>query len=315
MSKRQKPSFLPAGPAPPHPQPSHYGRPVEARTKSHGLPKESADGLRRRAEFSIHDWRIEPAGPLTRAVPEQVEQIIRNAVEVIADTRNLYHRSLYAATYLTRIEIIAGGPRELFVKVYDPPRGLGALKERFRGGRASNVIRMTALLERHGFHTAQLVLAGIHERDRRTMLVSARAEGISLAELLQSRGGSTVRRRALIRALGAEIARLHRCGFVHGDLTPYNIFVAGQEPPRFIFLDQDRTRLAFFAGRRYRQLRNLVQLGRFGLPGVSNTDRLRFFYAYTAGLTPQRKRVVLRRLAAMLARRQRKDARQHSLEA
>ncbi len=146
------------------------------------------------------------------------------------------------------------------------------------------------------------------------MLASVRAEGISLAELAQSRGASTVRRCILIRALGAEIARLHRCGFVHGDLTPYNIFVARQEPTRFIFLDQDRTRLAFFAGRRYRQLRNLVQLGRFGLPGIGNTDRLRFFCAYAAGLGPRRKRALLRRVTAMLTRRQRKDAGSRRIE-
>lgn len=307
MNNRQKP-FLSRPPGPSHPQVSHDGRSVGARAKGHGLPNESADRLGHCGESLINGWRIEPAGALTRVAPEQLEQIIRNAVEAIANTRNLYYRSLYAATYLTRIEVIAGKPQELFVKVYDPPHGLGELKERFRGGRAGNVLRMTSLLERHGFHTAQLVLEGIHRGNRRTMLASLRAEGVSLAELLPSRDDSTVRRGELIRALGAEVARLHRCGFVHGDLTPYNIFVTLQEPPRFIFLDHDRTRLVFFAGRRYRQLRNLVQLGRFGMPGISNTDRLRFFYAYTAGLGPRRKRAMLHRLAAMLARRQRKDA-------
>ena len=53
------------------------------------------------------------------------------------------------------------------------------------------------------------------------------------------------RKRALLRALGSEVARLHRTGIVHGDLTPYNVFVTPGEPPCFIFLDHDRTRPGF----------------------------------------------------------------------
>jgi len=117
------------------------------------------------------------------------------------------------------------------------------------------------------------------------------------------KGGTPARKRAMLRALRGEVARLHRAGFVHGDLTPYNLFVVQSEPPRFIFLDHDRTRPGFPAGRRYRQLRNLVQLGRFDLSGLSNADRLRFFRAYAAGLGFTRWRPMARRVARMLARR------------
>jgi hypothetical protein len=103
------------------------------------------------------------------------------------------------------------------------------------------------------------------------------------------------------------VARLHRAGYIHGDLTPYNIFVVQTQPPRFIFLDHDRTRRGFPAGRRYRQLRNLVQLGRFDLPGLSNADRLRVFRAYADGLGLKRWHAMARRVARMLARRRRKD--------
>src|SRR5205823_2160469 len=83
-------------------------------------------------------------------------------------------------------------------------------------------------------------------------------------------------KRALLGRLGAEVARLHRAGFVHGDLVPANIRLVGE---RFVFLDNDRTRrsrlLVRLAGRR-----NLVQLGRFVVPGLTLTDRARVLGAY-----------------------------------
>ncbi|MGO9056776.1 MAG: lipopolysaccharide kinase InaA family protein [Candidatus Binataceae bacterium] len=283
-------------------------RALERAAKNRTHPNSLMDSLGRQREYVINGWRIEPVGAGLPAQPGQVERIIQDVVGVIEDARGLYYRSLHAATYLTRIDGVAGEAVELYVKTYNPTRGVAALKERIRGGRASNVLRMTAALQRNGFNTAQVVLKGVHDGSGQTMLTSVRAEGVSLPELTQRGDGSMARKRALIRALGTEVARLHRCGFVHGDLTPYNIFVAQQEPPRFIFLDNDRTRAGFPAGRRYRQLRNLVQLGRFELPGLSNTDRLRFFHAYAAGCGPVRERAMLRRVAGMLARRKRKDA-------
>lgn len=263
---------------------------------------------KRHQEYVIDGWRIEPVGQWRSAPPEQVERIARGAVGVIDAATGLYHRSRHAATYFTQVDGDAGKLMELYVKTYDPTRGWPALKARIRGGRASNVLRITTALQRNGFNTAQVVLKGKHERSGRTMLASLRAEGVALPDLLARESDSKDYKRALMRALGSEVARLHRCGFVHGDLTPYNIFVVQTEPPRFVFLDHDRTRSGFPAGRRYRQLRNLVQLGRFDLPGLTNTGRLAFFHAYAAGVGHVRDRAMLRRVAGMLARRKRKDA-------
>ncbi len=259
-------------------------------------------------EYVIDGWRVEPVGEWRPAPPGQLERIVKDIVAVIEGAKGLYYRSRHAVTYFMQIEGGAGKALELYVKTYDPPRGLPALKARIRGDRATNVVRMTAALQRHGFRTPQVVLKGRHDRSGRTMLTSVRAQGVSLPESIQRKGGSITRKRALIRALGTEVARLHRCGFVHGDLTPHNIFVVQAEPPRFILLDHDRTRSGFPARLRYWQLRNLVQLGRFDLPGLSNTGRLRFFQAYAAGLGHARERAMLRRVAGMLARRRRKDA-------
>ena len=256
-------------------------------------------------------WRIEPVGEWCAARPEQIEEIVRQVVRAIegAESR-LYYRSRHAVTYRTQIAAAAGETLELYVKTYDAPRGLPVLKERLRGGRAANVVRITQALQHAGFNIPPLVLKGTHAKSGRTMLTSVRAEGVALPDIIQPAHDdqSRARKRALLRALGAEVARLHRAGFVHGDLTPYNIFVVQGEPPRFVFLDHDRTRPGFPAGRRYRQLRNLVQLGRFDLAGLSNTDRMRVFKAYAADLDPPRYRATARRVALMLARRRWKDA-------
>jgi hypothetical protein len=266
---------------------------------------------RRNRQIRVNGWDIEPIGGWVTAQFGTLDDAVKRVVRAIDGAEGcLYYRSRYAVTYLTQITDGKGNALELYVKTYDPPHGLVALKQLMRGGRAANVLRMTRALQRAGFDTPPLLLQGVHVASGRTMLASARADGIPLPELIAcARGdGSLARKRALLRALGGEVARLHRAGFIHGDLTPYNIFVVQSDPPRFIFLDNDRTRPGFPAGRRYRQLRNFVQLGRFDLPGLSNADRLRVFNAYAAGLGRARKREMARRVARMLARRRRRDA-------
>src|SRR6185312_2974921 len=87
------------------------------------------------------------------------------------------------------------------------------------------------------------------------------------------------RKRELLRALGTEVARLHRASFIHGDLTPYNIFVASGTPVRFSLIDHERTAEPRLMWER-RRLRNLVQLCRFDLEGMGRTDWLRVIDAY-----------------------------------
>jgi hypothetical protein len=94
---------------------------------------------------------------------------------------------------------------------------------------------------------------------------------------------------------------------VHGDLTPFNIFFVRSEPPRFVLIDHERTRGLGLVGRRRRALRNLVQLGRFVLPGVGKTDRMRILAGYTAMLERRERRRLRRQVNAMLLRRIRRD--------
>ncbi len=217
-------------------------------------------------------------------------------------------RSRHAATYCVRV----GGPsdagRDVFLKLLDSSRGFEMLKRMVRGTRPNHVMRITAALNAAGFCAPPIVLLGENGTDGRAMVVTERIAEERLPKLLRESGADALlRKRAVLRALGGEIARLHRAGFVHGDLTPYNLFVAPGEPPHFIFIDHERSRRAFPVGRWRRRLRNLVQLGRFDLPGLTRADRMRVFQAYAKALEVRDHGALLRRVVRMLAARIARD--------
>lgn len=216
-------------------------------------------------------------------------------------------RSRHASTWQLRI----GAGRievEVFIKLLDAPHGFDAIKQMVRGGRANHVARVTQLMNDSGFLAPPLLVYGREPTTGREIIVTPRADGDGpLMTLKALRAGRLERKRALLRALGAEIARLHRCGFVHGDLTPFNIFFVRSEPPRFVLIDHERTRKLGSIGRRRRALRNLVQLGRFDLPGVGTTDRMRILAGYTARFERRERHRLVRRVNLMLRRRISRD--------
>ena len=232
----------------------------------------------------------------------------------------LIRRSQRATTYRANIPPNAAG--EFIVKVLDRPRGADALKQIWRGPRAAHVARVTAQLNAAGFGAPAVLIHGVERDGGRELIVMERAAGDGPFRALEAVARAPAHKQALMRALGAEIARMHRAGFVHGDLTPYNMFVVRGEPPGFVFVDHERTRRSFFIGRYRRQLRNLVQLGRFDLPGVSRSDRMRALHAYASELGWQNGRsfqygrswqhgrswrALRRRVAAMIGRRLARD--------
>lgn len=156
----------------------------------------------------------------------------------------------------------------LFVKAYPSPDGRRAIRA-FTMGQA---------LAAHGFAAPVAVL--VARRGDAGLLVTRDVGGSGLADAvaqLGRRGGAGRRaKRVLLAHLGREIGRLHAAGFVHGDLVPPNVQVRDQG---LVFLDHDRTRrsrvLVWLAARR-----NLVQLGRFVVPGVTLSDRARVLAAY-----------------------------------
>ncbi len=198
---------------------------------------------------------------------------------------------------------------DLFIKLFNPPKGPSRLLKPGRWIRASKVARITERLRAHAFSTPSLLLLGEESRSRRSMLIARRAEG-ELLPIAVSRAAADrpARKWELLSALAREVARLHNAGFVHGDLTPYNVLVIEGPPRRFVLLDHDRTSLPVFLRRR-RELRNLVQLGCREFDFLSKADRLRFFYAYAEARGLRAFDSALRRANAMLSARRRRDLR------
>jgi serine/threonine protein kinase len=116
-------------------------------------------------------------------------------------------------------------------------------------------------------------------------------------------------KRQALAQLAREIRRLHDRGFVHGDLVPGNIFVAPKTDGTmgFWFMDNDRTRRYPNCLPQRFWLRNLVQLNRIPLAGISLQDRMRFFHAYTGQKKLERQE---RRLVQWLERKTRQRRRE-----
>jgi serine/threonine protein kinase len=212
-------------------------------------------------------------------------------------------RSRHATTY--HLQLDGGGRKvDFFVKVYRRPKGLEPLRRLLRRSRIDHAIKIGTELRNHGFCVAPILIRGANLGDGRSMLVTARAEGVPLADVVATL--AVDRKRRWLERLGEEVARLHRAGFIHGDLTPYNIFIT-QEPARFTFIDNDRTRRTrpIRAGRQ--RLRNFVQLGRFDLAGVTRADRIRVLRAYASALGLRNWHSLRNRAAAMLGARMDRD--------
>ncbi len=237
------------------------------------------------------------------------------------------HRSKHAATYR-----VARGARDVYLKVYRRYRVGTAVKDLARRSKARHALLITRRLAAARFGVPRILAAAEDRRGpwvRRAWIATAPIAGAPLADELRALGAAPcaaerlAAKRALLAALGAEVARLHAAGFIAGDLVPANVWVARQGAPSrlavdgggrrgevrtaagaalsFVFLDHDRTRAVGGSAPWWRARRNLVQLNRVVLPGVVLTDRLRVYRAYasTRGWTATRAR---RRLGWIVAK-------------
>ena len=248
-------------------------------------------------------WIFTLAGTVAAEVRQS---IIRLALDTAAGTAGKRVRhSLHADTSLLEL-----GGQDLFVKIIRPRRGVKRLSRWVSGGAAEHVVAIAAALQRDGFRAPAPMLWGAELRGGREIIVTARARGVLLPRFLREAGRDLKRKRSLLHALGAEIARLHLRGYLHGDLTPFNILSSRDEPDRFILLDHERTRRTWLSRLTRPRLRNLVQLGHSSLPGLTRTDRMRVWCTYAEVYqSTGRRRSEVRRLGRMIQRRLAKDLR------
>jgi tRNA A-37 threonylcarbamoyl transferase component Bud32 len=262
--------------------------------------------------FEIARWRF--------LIPEDCRDrssYLRNelAAEVVAALEGKrgapFRRSRHATTWKVRI---AGAVAEhVFVKQLDSARGLVArAKAKARAKRSEHVLRISEDLRRDGFGVPLVLLIGESRDTGAEVMVLEEAPGFMLTRWMNpSYRTDLVLRRRILRQLGAEIARLHLTGYIHGDLTPYNIFAADKDQIAISFIDHEGTqktsRVSINVARN--RMRNLVQLGHSDIPGVSRTDKLRVFLSYVAvmGLARQTRRQSLLRLLKMIEQRRRRD--------
>lgn len=189
------------------------------------------------------------------------------------------------------MEMRVAGARQAFLKIFFPSSALRGLKDCFRRSKALRSLLMSESFAEQGFNAPVAIAAG-EERYvnvlRRSFLLTLPVQGCSLPDFLRQRydsRGSDVSLREkheIVGRLGREIRRFHDLGFVHGDLVPGNIFVTlgAHGTARFCLMDNDRSRKYPTWLRQRLWRRNLVQLNRFPLPGISLQDRMRFFHAY-----------------------------------
>ena len=179
----------------------------------------------------------------------------------------------------------------LYVKVFHRSHGIAALKDLFRRSKAFRFLRQSVALEQAGFDVPITIAAGEARRFRlllRAFTVTAGIHGQSIPDFLQnyvSASSGTVtfaEKRDSIKRLAEQVRRFHALGFIHGDLVPSNILISDKDEiaRRFYFMDNDRTRRYPCRPLQWLWKRNLVQLNRFPLPGISLQDRMRFFCCY-----------------------------------
>jgi hypothetical protein len=250
------------------------------------------------------DWQFySPQNELAQALCKELLALAR---KIIAGKMGVpYHRSRHAQTWRAS----AGGALgvRIYVKLIEPPHGAARLKRLIKGPRGVHLETITQALNDAGFNAPAILLRGTG-RNGIELIITLAADGDGpLRVLADLSDGPLVRKRAILRGLGRELARLHRCGFVHGDLTPFNLFIFRGEPLRLALIDNDRTRQNPMLLRHRLQLRNLVQLGRFAVRGISRTDKLRILHGYTEMLSPPVRRRLTLRVSTMLNGRLRRD--------
>jgi tRNA A-37 threonylcarbamoyl transferase component Bud32 len=210
--------------------------------------------------------------------------------------------------------------QKYFLKIYYPDNYFESLKDLFRRSKAFRALRQGQALRRNGFEVPVTVVAGERRRlgfIRLAFLLAHAVEGVSLPVFLRTHsalsldGGRLKTKRAALRQLALEVRCMHQLGFVHGDLIPSNILIR-QEPTgiRIISIDHDRTRRypPWFPQGFWK--RNLVQLNRFNLPGISVRDRIRFLRHYLGCRSLGQRE---RRLARWLDRRTKERRREIQL--
>ena len=226
-------------------------------------------------EVAAGEWRIFALSqPWSARLQDQVLALVRaQQTARHPQTIELAHR-------------IDGEEKRFFLKVFHRRTLIATVKDQLRSSRAVGSWRQGLALTAAGFNAPLAIAVGVESAwrlARREFILTARIAGAPLTAYLKCAGASLLAaKRDHIRSLARMIRRFHDIGFVHGDLVATNLFVVARGMARleFYFMDNDRTRRYPNWSRQRLWKRNLIQLNRLPLPGISLQDRMRFLHAY-----------------------------------
>jgi hypothetical protein len=262
-------------------------------------------GLSDYREVRFGEWRIRALDNLwSSKLQDQVLELVRaQAPARHPQTIELSHQ-------------LDGAEQRLFLKVFHHMTRFAAVKDQLRRSRAFGSWRQGLALAAAGFKAPLAIAVGSESGLRvagREFILTAQIAGAPLTTYLSGesagRAAALSFKRANIKSLGHMIRRFHEASFVHGDLVATNIFVVdnGTENLEFYFMDNDRTRRypSWFHQPFWK--RNLIQLNRMPLAGISLQDRMVFLHAY---LNVNRLSAADRRFARWLEARTRQRRKQ-----
>jgi hypothetical protein len=197
----------------------------------------------------------------------------------------------------------------LYFKYFKPETGWGRIRAMWRGSRAYRAWRGARLLLEHGLSTPEVVAVAEGKgpgRGNFSLLVTLEIFGIPLRTYLRERQLAPGRQARLASALGHEIARLHGCCIIHGDLHPGNVLVEEKGGQGFSFAYLDTERVSKPGTKLNRHIiKDLSLLNHPNLGSISQRVRLHFLKAYVrANSGPDyNARVLLRGIQQASARR------------
>ena len=211
-------------------------------------------------------------------------QLQRQVLEIVGDQIATRHPQTLEVRSL-----LGGAERCLYLKVFHRMTPWAAAKDTLRLSKAWRFWRQGLALSAAGFKAPLTIALGRMRGWRiakREFVLTDKIDGVALPLFLRRELAvgmhAVALKRERIRRLARLIRKFHASGFVHGDLVASNIFVGTPDSNdvEFYFMDNDRTR-------RYPSWlpqtfwkRNLTQLNRLPLPGISLQDRLRFLHVY-----------------------------------
>ncbi len=196
----------------------------------------------------------------------------------------------------------------VYLKVFLPRSPFEEFKALGRGSRGARSVDRSIQMRRAGFHTPPVLTYGRCATRLEYMLTESVSYPALNALLIRNSGSSILpfaERSRLLRAFGGEVARLHRAGWIHGDLRLGNVLCNCSndiQHPEFWYLDNEGSRRSYNARQ---QRRNLVQLVMTPREIQSRTDQLRLLqgYAHTMSLDRSRYRKLVYRVEASRNRR------------